>query len=112
MWENDGPPTRKAEKNQLSNLVINNLREKQTEKQGYLPEPTPIQLKCSYPPCRKKLRGLTYRCQYCGGKFCEAHRLPEDHGCENPSLPADMRQGYGTKTPSASTHSNAQAETN
>lgn len=24
---------------------------------------------------------LTYRCHYCGGQFCDEHRLPERHRC-------------------------------
>ena len=31
--------------------------------------------------CNKKIEGLPFKCKYCGRKFCENHRLPEDHGC-------------------------------
>ncbi len=37
--------------------------------------------KCDY--CGKDVY-LPFRCPYCGGKFCEEHRLPENHNC--PSL--------------------------
>lgn len=37
--------------------------------------------KCDY--CGKEVY-LPFRCPYCGGKFCEEHRLPENHNC--PSL--------------------------
>ena len=28
--------------------------------------------------------GAVYRCSYCGEPVCEAHRLPENHGCVGP----------------------------
>ncbi len=98
----------------LTHAVIENLKERQAEKQGHVPEsvPTPIATKCHYKPCRKRLRGLTYKCPYCGGTFCELHRLPEEHGCEEPSLPAYMRKGYGVKQSSAEKDSNPFAERN
>jgi len=37
--------------------------------------------KCDY--CGKEVY-LPFRCPYCGGRFCEEHRLPENHNC--PSL--------------------------
>lgn len=37
--------------------------------------------RCDY--CGREVY-LPFRCPYCGGKFCEEHRLPENHNC--PSL--------------------------
>jgi len=38
---------------------------------------------CSFDTCSKKpLVGLG-DCKYCSGKYCGAHRLPEDHLCSN-----------------------------
>lgn len=34
---------------------------------------------CSY--CNGKIDGLGWKCSRCGGKHCDAHRLPEDHDC-------------------------------
>jgi hypothetical protein len=32
--------------------------------------------------CNRKLDGLPFHCKYCGGYFCDNHRLPEDHNCQ------------------------------
>lgn len=32
------------------------------------------------PTCQKKANNLDIICK-CGGQFCMAHRMPEDHGC-------------------------------
>jgi len=38
---------------------------------------------CSFDTCNKKsLNGLG-DCKYCNGKYCSAHRLPEEHACSN-----------------------------
>lgn len=37
--------------------------------------------RCDY--CGKEVY-MPFRCPYCGGLFCEEHRLPEAHNC--PSL--------------------------
>lgn len=37
--------------------------------------------KCCVEGCKKKANGLDIVCM-CGQKFCMAHRLPEDHGCQ------------------------------
>ncbi|MHA1734511.1 MAG: rhomboid family intramembrane serine protease [Promethearchaeota archaeon] len=31
--------------------------------------------------CGVEIRGLPFRCSYCGGTFCGQHRIPENHGC-------------------------------
>ena len=31
--------------------------------------------------CQKKTT-LPFRCKYCGGVFCDEHRLPESHNCD------------------------------
>jgi predicted nucleic acid binding AN1-type Zn finger protein len=98
----------------IEKVVLDNLRRKEEEtlRKGYVPEQTPNPIKCSYKPCKKRLRGLTYNCHYCGGRFCEEHRLPEDHDCEEPDLPISMRSGYGTKSSSAIRESQASKERN
>lgn len=85
----------------LTDIVFTNLIDQQAEKKGNVPAPTPIARKCQYKPCRKRLAGLVYTCKYCGGRFCEVHRLPEDHNCKNPSLPYSMRLKTGVKYQSA-----------
>ncbi len=96
----------------LNELVLENLREKETEQKGYVPEPTPITRKCNYSSCKKKLVGLTYKCPYCHGVFCEKHRLPESHCCENPRLPREMKLGIGNKKLSTNRIAEAIAEKN
>ncbi len=32
--------------------------------------------------CGKEL-ALPFRCSYCGGNYCDEHRLPENHECSN-----------------------------
>ncbi len=34
---------------------------------------------------------MPYNCRYCGGQFCSAHRLPENHDCPG------LEQGSGTR---------------
>lgn len=34
---------------------------------------------CAY--CGKELKGLPYKCRYCGEYFCVDHQLPENHAC-------------------------------
>ena len=96
----------------LSDVVLNNLKEKQAEQEGYVPEPTPITKKCGYSPCKKKLTGLVYKCKYCKGTFCERHRLPENHDCEDPKLPREMRIGSGIRKLSENRFSEAMREEN
>jgi len=96
----------------LNREVLERLKENQTQNKDYIPTPSPNSLKCNYKPCKKRLRGLTYRCHYCHGRFCEIHRLPEDHDCENPSLPSEMSAGYGTKHSLQEASANSQAESN
>ena len=44
--------------------------------------------KCEY--CGKEVL-LPFRCKFCGGYFCEEHRLPENHNC--PNLPKPLPLG-------------------
>ena len=96
----------------LHHDVIERLKESKPENKDHIPTPNPNILKCTYKTCRRRLSGFTYKCPYCHGRFCEKHRLPEDHDCENPSLPSEMRMGYGIKYASQETSANAQAEKN
>jgi len=34
--------------------------------------------------CKKEV-ALPFKCNYCGGTFCEEHRLPENHYCKGPA---------------------------
>jgi hypothetical protein len=99
-------------KPKLSKIVLNNIKEKEAESKGYVPTPTPVAKKCSYSSCKKILKGLTYFCPYCHKRYCERHRLPEDHNCPNPQLPYEMRLGYGKKTPSKQMNKSAEAQKN
>lgn len=36
-------------------------------------------VRCEY--CGKPIRGLPYRCKYCGAILCVEHHLPENHNC-------------------------------
>lgn len=94
-------------KPKLSNIVLDNIMEKQAESAGYVPTPVSVALKCGFRPCRKRLKGFTYHCPYCNKIYCENHRLPEDHGCDNPSLPYFMRVGSGQE---ASSEENRESE--
>ena len=47
---------------------------------------------CQARGCKEKLTLLNYHCRYCDKKFCEKHRLPEEHRCPNPKLPIEMRK--------------------
>ena len=35
---------------------------------------------------------LPFRCPYCGGQFCSAHRLPENHACPRIDFARSQRQ--------------------
>ena len=37
--------------------------------------------KCSYDGCKKKLSLTTFMCK-CTFKYCDKHRIPEDHNCK------------------------------
>ena len=43
--------------------------------------------KCEY--CGKEVL-LPFRCKFCGGYFCEEHRLPEKHNCPNIPKPLPL----------------------
>jgi hypothetical protein len=94
----------------LKDIVLHNLQEKQNK--DFVPTPTPIARKCGYHACKKRLKGLTYKCPYCKKTYCERHRLPEEHNCPSPQLPREMRIGYGTKQKSALSGRFGQAERN
>lgn len=32
--------------------------------------------------CGKDLKGLPFKCRYCGEYFCVEHQLPENHACQ------------------------------
>ncbi len=34
---------------------------------------------CSY--CGEHIKDLSFGCRYCNGRYCDKHRLPEDHNC-------------------------------
>ena len=34
---------------------------------------------CDY--CNEEIGYLPFKCKYCGGTFCQKHRLPENHNC-------------------------------
>lgn len=99
-------------KPKLSKPLMDIIKERQTEKQGHIPEPTPGNKKCDYKSCRKFLKGLTYRCKYCHGTYCEKHRLPEDHDCEHPGLPRLMKLGSGSRDLSTNRFDEAMGERN
>ncbi|RSN78748.1 MAG: hypothetical protein DSO07_00830 [Thermoproteota archaeon] len=41
--------------------------------------------KCDF--CKKEITTIPFICKYCGGTFCEEHRMPEAHKC--PGIHAD-----------------------
>ena len=43
--------------------------------------------KCNY--CEKEIL-LPFKCKFCGGYFCEEHRLPEKHNCPNIPKPLPL----------------------
>jgi Zn-dependent protease len=40
---------------------------------------------------------LPFRCSHCGGQFCSAHRLPENHACPKIDVARAQRQGQVLK---------------
>lgn len=40
---------------------------------------------------------LPFRCPHCGGQFCSAHRLPENHACPKIDVARAQRQGQVLK---------------
>jgi Zn-dependent protease len=46
---------------------------------------------------------LPFQCAYCGGQFCTAHRLPENHDCQKMELARASKKKEATvlKTPSS-----------
>jgi hypothetical protein len=37
-------------------------------------------MKCA--KCKRKIYSMPFKCHHCGSYFCDKHRLPEDHKCE------------------------------
>ena len=54
-------------------------------------------MKCQ--ACTQEVQ-LPFRCPYCGGQFCSAHRLPENHACPRIDHARTERQGQ-VMTPQA-----------
>jgi len=46
-----------------------------------------VMAKCEY--CGKEVL-LPFKCKFCGGYFCEEHRLPEKHNCPNIPKPLPL----------------------
>ena len=53
---------------------------------------------------------MPFRCNYCGGYFCEEHRLPEFHGCSGLHKGSAFSGTYMPGTPSGSPYSASGAE--
>ncbi len=48
---------------------------------------------------------MPFRCPYCGGQYCSAHRLPETHNCPNMTLVHEQKQKTAeVYTPHASSY--------
>lgn len=49
---------------------------------------------------------MPFRCPYCGGQFCSAHRLPENHACPNIDQAQAQKQDASVEviTPRASSY--------
>src|SRR5208337_2948256 len=47
-------------------------------------------MKCQ--TCGQEL-DLPFHCPFCGGQFCSAHRIPENHACPNIGFARTQRQG-------------------
>ncbi|KAK2593988.1 hypothetical protein QQS21_008300 [Conoideocrella luteorostrata] len=41
----------------------------------------PKKLKCSAKECREQLSPFPVLCSFCHGRFCNKHRMLEDHQC-------------------------------
>jgi predicted nucleic acid binding AN1-type Zn finger protein len=46
--------------------------------------------------CGGKLEGYPFKCARCKGKYCDEHRLPENHGCVSHGKPR-VGMSYGSK---------------
>ena len=87
------------------NLRTERIREKKIRKGTYVkPKITKLSTRkidkkvCNAKGCRKRLNlANRHDCPYCRGFFCDEHRLPESHDCEDPRLPSGMRK-FGSKT--------------
>ncbi|KAL2264782.1 hypothetical protein VTJ83DRAFT_7292 [Remersonia thermophila] len=40
-------------------------------------------VKCSFESCKSAAQRIVGDCSFCDGHFCSAHRLLEDHKCQN-----------------------------
>ncbi len=47
---------------------------------------------------------MPFRCPYCGGQFCSAHRLPEAHACPNLHQAQAQKQEVFAPTPARSSY--------
>ena len=48
---------------------------------------------------------MPFRCNYCGGYFCEEHRLPEFHGCTGLYRGSEYSGTYTSSSPSSTPYS-------
>jgi predicted nucleic acid binding AN1-type Zn finger protein len=67
---------------------------------------------CQFRGCGNELKGLTYTCPYCHKRFCEKHRLPENHKCKDPRKPQEFKKGTGKKIRHENEKRGVEAETN
>ena len=51
-------------------------------------------MKCQNQDCKKNVDIIVGDCNYCKKNFCQKHRLPEDHSCQNLE---DCRKSAFTK---------------
>ena len=52
-----------------------------------------VKTECGYQGCKEILYFTNkYNCKYCKKVFCENHKLPENHNCDNPKLPGYMKR--------------------
>jgi len=51
---------------------------------------------CSFQGC-KESDGLPFTCTFCENKYCDAHRLPENHYCINASEAENFRGWFNQK---------------
>jgi len=42
---------------------------------------------------------LPFTCNYCGNGYCDEHRLPENHDCQNQPARTPLGSTYNIRTP-------------